>query len=179
MSKELKSLVFSINDLAYVDEVFVKKNFDNPHDHAVYKATEVDALIAEKDKEIAELKDKIEKLRKVREVHIEAIASMEAGLHQDAKEIESLKAKLEDVQASMYADVVDANMKVRRLTRALYKVCAKWAMREAQLNSSFAYDASEYLPSKEAEFRKTAERWSNMERKCLAMAERYGDGGKV
>lgn len=44
---ELKSLVFSINDLAYVDELAVRKNFDNPHDHAVYKATEVDEAIAE------------------------------------------------------------------------------------------------------------------------------------
>ena len=46
MSK-LKPLVFSINDLAYIDEPRVKKNFQNPHDHAVYKATEVDAHIAE------------------------------------------------------------------------------------------------------------------------------------
>ena len=44
---ELKPLVFSINDFAYVDEPAVQKNFENPHDHAVYKATEVDAAIAE------------------------------------------------------------------------------------------------------------------------------------
>lgn len=44
---ELKSLVFSIADLAYVDEVHVTKNFQNPHDHAVYKATEVDEAIEE------------------------------------------------------------------------------------------------------------------------------------
>lgn len=44
---ELKPLVFSIADLAYVDEVHVTKNFQNPHDHAVYKATEVDEAIAE------------------------------------------------------------------------------------------------------------------------------------
>jgi len=44
---ELKPLVFSLNDLAYIDESAVKKNFENPHDHAVYKATEVDAAIAE------------------------------------------------------------------------------------------------------------------------------------
>ena len=40
---ELKPLVFSLNDLAYIDESAVEKNFGNPHDHAVYKATEVDA----------------------------------------------------------------------------------------------------------------------------------------
>lgn len=44
---ELKPLVFSIADLAYVDEIRVTKNFQNPHDHAVYKAAEVDAAIAE------------------------------------------------------------------------------------------------------------------------------------
>ena len=43
----MKPLVFSLADLAYVDEVCVTKNFQNPHDHAVYKATEVDAAIAE------------------------------------------------------------------------------------------------------------------------------------
>lgn len=30
---ELKPLVFSIRDLAYVDELAVRKNFDNLHDH--------------------------------------------------------------------------------------------------------------------------------------------------
>ncbi len=50
---ELKPLVFSLNDLAYIDESAVKKNFENPHDHAVYKATEVDAAIEE-------LKNKLE-----------------------------------------------------------------------------------------------------------------------
>ena len=44
---ELKPLVFSLKDLAYIDEPAVEKNFGNPHDHAVYKATEVDAAIAE------------------------------------------------------------------------------------------------------------------------------------
>ena len=44
---ELKPLVFSLNELAYIDESAVEKNFGNPHDHAVYKATEVDTAIAE------------------------------------------------------------------------------------------------------------------------------------
>lgn len=50
---ELKQLVFSIADLAYVDEIRVTKNFQDPHDHAVYKATEVDAAIAELKKKLA------------------------------------------------------------------------------------------------------------------------------
>ena len=44
---ELKPLVFSLNELSFIDEPAVQKNFENPHDHAVYKATEVDAAIAE------------------------------------------------------------------------------------------------------------------------------------
>ncbi len=63
MIDKLKPLVFSINDLAYVDESAVEKNFENPHDHAVYKATEVDEFIAEKDAEIADLKKQLHDLR--------------------------------------------------------------------------------------------------------------------
>ena len=68
-----------------------------------YEKSEADKVIAEKDKEIA-------RLEAIRKIHVEAIASMEAGLHQDEKEI-------------------------RRLKRALYKALANWA-REAK----FDYD---------------------------------------
>lgn len=44
---ELKPLVFSLNELSFIDESAVQKDFENPHDHAVYNATEVDAAIAE------------------------------------------------------------------------------------------------------------------------------------
>jgi hypothetical protein len=60
-----------------------------------YRKSEVDNVIAEKDAEIARLKA-------VRKVHVKAIESMGAGLHQDEKEI-------------------------CRLRRALYKACANWA----------------------------------------------------
>lgn len=82
---ELKPLVFSLNDLAYIDESAVKKNFENPHDHAVYKATEVDAAIAE------------------------------------------LKNKIEDVQASSYAESIDVGMENHILNRALWLMTAEWA----------------------------------------------------
>ena len=52
-----------------------------------YIMTEADEVIAEKDKEIA-------RLEAIRKVHVEAIASMEAGLHQDEKEIRRLKRAL-------------------------------------------------------------------------------------
>ena len=84
--------------------------FDEPTDEIrfadrFYIMTEADAvlkcqqeLIAEKDDEIAELKD-----------------------------------KLESVQASMYADVVDANMENRRLKRVLWLARAERAKEKQQL----------------------------------------------
>lgn len=66
---ELKPLVFSIQDLAYIDEPCATKNFQNPHDHAVYKATEVDAYIADleesHEKEVEQLLMKIAELEKL------------------------------------------------------------------------------------------------------------------
>lgn len=53
---ELKPLVFSLNELAFIDEPAVQKNFENPHDHAVYKATEVDAAIAELKQKLEDVK---------------------------------------------------------------------------------------------------------------------------
>ena len=111
----LKPLVLSINDLAFIDEPAVQKNFENPHDHAVYKATEVDAAIAE------------------------------------------LKQKLEDAQATAYADSVDAGMENRRLKRAL------WLARAYR-----GRDNSILLPSK---FMRNV--WDNVERKCLKKSKEY------
>ena len=71
--------------------------------------------------------------------------------------IAELKQKLEDVQASMYADVVDANMENRRLRRALYKACANWAHFAVAFFSSYT----------------TKEKWYRMELKCLKKAEEY------
>ena len=73
------------------------------------------------------------------------------------KEIAELKQKLENVQASMYADVVDANMENRRLKRAL------WLARAYR-----GRDNSILLPSK---FMRNV--WDNVECKCRAKAEEY------
>ena len=75
-------------------------------------------------------------------------------------EIESLKAKLESVQASAYADSVDAGMRERRLRRALYKACAMWADRTRLICSVFGSDAPKI-------------RWERMYEKCLKKAENY------
>ena len=106
---ELTPLVFSINDLAFIYEHAVQKNFENPHDHAVYKATEVDAAIAE-------LK------RKLQDQCISCPVKM-----QEDDVVAELKQKLEDAKATAYAESVDAGMENRRLKRALYKAIANWA----------------------------------------------------
>lgn len=71
-------------------------------------------------------------------------------------EVIELKQKLENVQASMYCDVVDANMKIRRLQRALYKACANWAHHRVFVR-----------------FNSNEKAWEKVERKCLKKAKEY------
>jgi len=96
-----------------------------------------------------------------------------------------LKAKLEDVQKSAYAECVDAGMRGRRLKRALWLARASEAVKEVnywtcQDESSYAivdfnvrhetiisYKAPHHRPYKWILI------WENVERKCRAMAERY------
>jgi hypothetical protein len=101
------------------------------------------------------------------------VDEMDIYIAEKDKEIAELKQKLEDAKASHYAEMVDAGMRERRLRRALYNACANWAKCEERINNRDAYDASEYLPSAEDKFRKKAERWSEIERKCRAKAEEY------
>jgi multimeric flavodoxin WrbA len=98
---------------------------------------------------------------------------MYVSLDQVNKAIEEKNAEIENIKATHYAEMVDAGMRERRLRRALYNACANWAKCEERINNRDAYDASEYLPSAEDKFRKKAERWSEMERKCRAKAEQY------
>ena len=78
------------------------------------------------------------------------------------EEIAELKQKLENVQASMYADVVDANMENSRLKRALWIARAERAKTEHL--SKIMYSTL---------FRDFIEKWVNVERKCRAKAEEY------
>lgn len=50
----------------------------------------------------------------------EAITELKDAWRSEHEACEALKQKLENVQASMYCDVVDANMEIRRLKRALW-----------------------------------------------------------
>lgn len=100
--------------------------------------------------------------------------------------IAELKQKLENVQASMYADVVDANMENRRLKRAL------WLARAESADGQYLYwitrfgfgvesgytkaDILGYSLKTKRRLRTIAEwfkMWKNVERKCRAKAEEY------
>ena len=86
---------------------------------------------------------------------------VDAELTEKDAEIADLKAKLESVQASMYADVVDAGMENRRLKRALYKACANWAKSEMYTEATWHGDDHR------------EELWANVQAKCRAKAEEY------
>lgn len=105
-------------------------------DSLVYSIIEVDEILAEKDKEIAELKQ-----------------------------------KLESVQASMYADVVDANMDNRRLRRALWIARAKRAIEKIAWFK--LWNASISTMNPEDGSRQEFDKWKKALGKFLKKAEEY------
>jgi FtsZ-binding cell division protein ZapB len=160
---ELKPLVFSLNDLAYVNETAVEKNFENPHDHAVYKATEVDALLAKKDMEITELKEENERLKK----------QSSCTFSDDCLRVRQLKSKLEDVQASAYAEMVDAGMRERRLRMALWFARAWFCGRSSEYFSGMASRCKIGQEDFYREVSERARRYNKSSYKCRAKAEEY------
>lgn len=113
-----------------------------------YSADEVDAVLAEKDKTIAELKQKLQN----------QCVSCPVKM-QENDVVAELKKELEDAKATAYAESVDAGMRERRLRRALYTACANWAL------STLAWlDCID-----QGEPRK----WSEMVRKCRNKVEEY------
>ena len=77
--------------------------------------------------------------------------------------IDELKQKLEDAKASMYVDVVDANMEIRRLKRALYNLRACYAdMMQKR-----------YIECKTDGWVHRVNKWIEVERRCLKKAEEY------
>ena len=118
-----------------------------------YDIDEVDAAIAELKSENKMLKEHIANGDVSRITWIDEATELKA-------ENEQLKAKLESVQASAYADSVDAGMRERRLRRALYKACAMWADRTRLICSIFGSNTPKI-------------RWERMFDKCRAEAEKY------
>ena len=88
--------------------------------------------------------------------------------------IAELKSKLESVQASAYADSVDAGMRERRLKRALWLARAERAYAEAKYNHQTARRYEEHKEHTIANcFDATVHKWQNVGRKCLKKAEEY------
>lgn len=87
-------------------------------DAEVYLKDKADEALSEKDHEIARLNTEIK----------EAVKTMKS---QDV-EIMELKKKLENVQATAYADSVDAGMRERRLRRALWRAIALFCARSCE-----------------------------------------------
>lgn len=93
--------------------------------------------------------------------------------------IAELNAKLESVQASAYADSVDAGMRERRLQRALYKACANWAICEIDywrkclehVGDYFDVRTGQDLDVKRCE--KMIGKWKDAKIKCLKKEEEY------
>lgn len=125
----------------------------------------------------------------------ERSAGIESRYAYDADEvdeaIEELKAKLESVQASMYADVVDAGMENRKLKRALWLARAESAKNakckyhrlaqkevcDPQPHGWSCYINGEVYPtgkmSRKLEPHYWCDIWDEVERKCRAKAEQY------
>lgn len=165
------------------------KAHDFPVDHGDFTTTielfylksEVDAVLDAKDKEICKLNNALDKERSETIKYMDELCNAKNEIERltidkrndelradiaDAT-IEKLKAanaelkqKLDDVQASMYADVVDAGMKNRRLQRALYIVLAR----------SFRYMRE--LAARNALYDDEC-KWDNFKTKCLKKAEEY------
>ena len=141
------------------EDLYVYKKSDFYEDYIdsqkeYYEREQVDALLAEKDREIAKLKEKLMPC-----LNGDCILTCEV-VEKYGKENAELKAKLENVQASMYADVVDANMENRRLKRALWLARAEIARTSAWV---FWNRKDDYNYNK----------WKKVERKCRAKAKEY------
>lgn len=143
-----------------------------------YDIDEVDAAIAELKSENKMLKEHIANGDVSRITWIDEATELKA-------ENEQFKAKLESVQASAYADSVDAGMRERRLQRALWLARAYRA--EARKNYWYARSCHEgdkqvwSIDGSAVKYIGCIKRtnfdwlvtWSKVEEKCIDKAEEY------
>lgn len=201
------------------------KAYEYTGDSLVYSIIEVDEILEEKDKEIAELKDKCqmhnffwdgcgfakrgfknsiavseafdrleaenaELKRQIEFLKVTHDACGECNKCADGmckvfdENLNELKQKLENVQASAYADSVDAGMRERRLRRALWIARANradgefiyWCARFAVESGFTKADIRGYSVNTKRKLRTIGEWievWKNVKRKCRAKAEGY------
>ena len=94
--------------------------------------------------------------------------------HEYIKMIAELKQKLEDVQASAYAESVDAGMENRRLKRALWLARAISAINAVGEIHNVIVCMRERHPKMSLSNTEAQEQvWKNVARKCRAKAEEY------
>ena len=91
-----------------------------------YDVDEMDIYIAEKDAEIAELKKKLMPC-----LNGDCILTCEV-VEKYGKENAELKAEIESLKASHYAEMVDAGMRERRLRRLLWHAIALFCARSCE-----------------------------------------------
>ena len=88
--------------------------------------------------------------------------------------IAELKAKLEDVQATSYAESVDTGMENCRLKRALWLSRADRAMMTLDYFTLKCRWFKDYMKVEPPQCDvKMVHKWANVERKCRANAEEY------
>ncbi len=153
----------------------------------VSRLTWIDDCIA-KDKEIAELKAKLDEYVLVKLSTQQMLQNLlDCGLIKEwyfngkfnavlkaddpHLKIAELKQKLEDVQASMYCDVVDANMENRRLKRALWLARANRALEKIAWFKLWNASISTMNPEDGA--RQEYDKWKKSLGKFLKKAEEY------
>ena len=118
----------------------------------IYMASEVDAAIAELKKKLMPC------------LNGDCILTCEV-VEKYGKENAELKKKLEDVQASHYAEMVDAGMENRRLKLALWLARAEraramsvyWYVKKTEITNWNIFET----------------KWSNIEQLCRAKAKEY------
>lgn len=135
-------------------------------DHLIGRTFDGDVYILASDvmEAVEELKEFAEDACLERDDNQTAIDELEA-------ENAELKAKLENVQASMYCDVVDANMDNRRLRRALWIARAKRAIEKISWFKLWNASISTMNPEDGA--RQEFDKWKKSLGKFLKKAEEY------
>lgn len=123
---------------------------------AGYDKDEADNVIAEKDEEIAELKQKLEGAKNETNYWCN---NLKVFAQKKDSEIAELKKKLDSMIQKFSKYVVDANNRERRPKRAVNKACANWARYERYTEVTWHGDEhrEELLTNVERKFRAKAE----------------------